>query len=188
MSSNFAKKQIVFFEEPVRMPSLKSRRADVVRKVLELAQAAKEQAVSRPASVPLPGNERIDFGSYRPSSVHFTIRPTPKHIVAAAAPADVGPPPNEPLPAADEPLPAANPSRKMVSRNVTLRRALQMHINRRKREKWDVQFPKRVVPTSNGGHLILSNHPKREDEKLFNAINREHRPRKKPSWLKPSTN
>ena len=265
MSSNSTNKQSVF--EPVRMPSPKSRRATIILKVLEheaeLAQAAKERAESRPASVPLPDNGRIDFGSYRPSPVHFTIRPTPKYgadelpvnkplpaanepLPAADEPLPAADEPlpsaDEPLPAADEPLPAADepsttaeqsagadepsttdeqsagadeplpaadepsttaeqsagadeplvaeakPPRKVVSRREKFWRALKRQSNLAKRAKWTVQFPKRVVPTSNGGHLVLSNHTKREGEKLINAIKREHRPRKKPSWLKPSTN
>ncbi len=44
--------------------------------------------------------------------------------------------------------------------------------NREQRAKWAIQYPKRVKPTSNGGHLVLSNHTQREGEKLINAINR----------------
>jgi hypothetical protein len=174
MSSNSANKQSVFFDELVRMPSPKSRRANVVLKVLEheakLVQAAKERAESRPVSVPLSDNRGIDFASFRPSPVHFTVRPTPTHFVDAA---DNGLPPDEP------PAGAAKPPRKVVSRKAKFWRALQRRANLAKRAKWAVQYPKSVKPTSNGGHLVLSNHTNREGEKLINAINRDNRPRKK---------
>jgi hypothetical protein len=232
MSSNSAYKQTVFIEEQVRMPSPKSRRATVVRKVIEndaaRAKAVNKKMANRPASVHLPDNKRINFVAYRPLSFHFTIRPIPKHVAAAAneplpaadeplpaaneplpaaneplpaadeplpaanepLPAANEPLPaaDEPLPAANEPLPAANPPTKRVSKKMKIWRALQRNINLGKRANWAVQFPKRVKRTSNGGHLVLSNHTKRESEKLINAIKRKHKPHKKALWLKPSIN
>lgn len=160
------------------MPSPKSRRANVVLKVLEheaeLVSAMNERAASRPPSVPLPNEGRIDFDSYRPSPVHFTVRPTPKH------PATDVTPPNEP------PAATALPTKKVVSRMEKICRALQKRANLSKHAKWAVQFPKRIKATSNGGHLVLSNHTKREGEKLINAVKREHKPHKKLPWLKPT--
>jgi aminoglycoside phosphotransferase family enzyme len=57
--------------------------------------------------------------------------------------------------------------------------------NRAQRAKWAVQYPKRVKPTSNGEHLVLSNHTQREGEKLINAIKRKIRHTTKPTAATP---
>lgn len=71
--------------------------------------------------------------------------------------------------------------------NQKLMAAIQRRRNFTNRVKWAIQYPKRVKPTSNDGHLVLSTPTKREGEKLINATKRKHRPHKKQSWLKPST-
>lgn len=178
MSSNSKNDEMDYLEELVRIPSQKKRRAEVVHKVFKMWQHVSSQQMRKLLSdrhlFPLPDN--------RPSSVNFTIRPTPKCVVAIF----VGD--NAPLIAADEPLSDTNQPTNVVSKKARLWKALQRDINQGKCTKWAIQFPKRVKRTSNGGYLVLSNHNRHEGKKLINAINRNHTPRKKLSWLKPSTN
>ncbi len=161
----------LFLSTSVRIPPPPSRRGQVIKNVRKIEQSLadnlKKTADKRASqkkkssSDQLPNGGRINFDEYNNRrSIGLNTRP-PLNVVPAPV------------------IPA--------NKNAKFWQALKKQQNIGKRAKWAVQFPKRVKPTASGGHLVLSNPTQRENEKLINAIKREHRPRKKLRWLKSTT-